>query len=126
MSFFAHLFDKLKHDAAPLLKAAAQWAETEGLGIAKEVEAELAAKAPAALVPLFNEFVAPSLGLELPVGATLTAAALGLLKREMAKAKASDGATLRASVLNAGVEQAALLLKGEQGDTQVAASPRAA
>lgn len=124
MNIFSFLFDKLRHDAAPLLKAAAEWAEEEGLSLARDVEAELRDKLPTDLIPLFNEFVGPQLGFALPAGAAVTAFGLALLKREMAKSLTSKSTDLRASVLNAGVEQAALLLKGEQGDAEPTTNPQ--
>ena len=126
MSLFSTLFADLEHEAKPLLTAAAKWAEAEGQLIVKEVEAELKGKGAAELIALFNEFVAPAIGVVWPAGVTtLTAGATDLLFTALARSKAAEvsGATLRTSVLNAGIEQAVLLVKGALGDTKTAPVP---
>jgi hypothetical protein len=127
MSIFGHLFDQLEHDAKPLLSAAAKWAETEGLAIVKEVEAEIKSKAPAELASLFNATIGTKLGVSIPASATLSDTATDLLKTTLARVKAQEvsGSSLRASILNTGLEQALLLLKGKAGDTKTAPQPAA-
>lgn len=122
MSVFGHIFDQIEHDAKPLLSAAAKWGEQEGLAIVREVQAELKSKGPAELVSLFNDNVGNKIGVTLPATATLSDAAHDLLTTAIARAKAADvsGTSLRASVLNAGLEQAVLLLKGQNKDTDTA------
>ena len=117
-----HLFEGAEHEAKPLLAAAAKWAEAEGLLIVKEVKMELAGKTPAEAIALFNQFVAPELGFAIPAGATLTAVAGDLLSTALARSKAAaiSGTTLRASVLNAALEQAVLLAHAAAGDTSAA------
>jgi hypothetical protein len=118
-------FEGLEHEAKPLLSAAAKWAESEGLAIVREVEAELKGKLPGELVTLFNEYVAPTLGFVLPAETTLTAVGTDLLSTALARVKAAEvsGTSLRASVINAGIEQAILLAKGAIGDTATAPVP---
>lgn len=124
MSLFSKVFDELDHRAQPLLSAAAKWAETNGLSIVRAIENEVKAQAPGALVATFNKTLGSSLGITLPTGATLSDDATSLLITALArtKAQATSGATLRTSVLNAGIEQAVLLLKGAAGDTATAPS----
>ncbi len=118
-------FEGVEHEAKPLLTAAAKWAESEGLSIVREVEAELKGKLPGELVLLFNQFVAPALGFTMPGASTLTAVGLDLLSTALARVKAAEvsGGSLRVSVLNAGIEQAILLAKGQTGDTSTAPVP---
>ena len=121
MSFFAHLFETLEHDSKPLLSAAAHWAESEGIVIVQLVEAEVKSLATPELVALFNSFIGKEIGLLLPPGANLGFEAIDLLITAIARSRAQQksGATLRTSVLNAGIEQAVLFLKGQTGDTSV-------
>lgn len=127
MSLFSKVFDQLDHAAKPLLSAAAKWAETDGLTIVRGVEQKIKAQAPAALVATFNKTLGSSLGVTLPPGSTLSADATNLLITAMARAEAesTSGAKLRSSVLNAGIEQAVLLLKGAAGDTTTTPAPMA-
>ena len=122
MNLFSHFLNEIEHDAKPLLLAAAQWAEKEGMTLVRELEAEVQSKG---LIPLFNETLGATLGFTIPAGATLAAEAVDLLTTALArnKAQAVSGANVRASVLNAGVEQAVLLVKGQIGDTATVPPP---
>lgn len=124
MSFFRKLWDQVEHDAKPLLSAAAQFAEDEGMQIVRQVALDMEAAGPEGLVVLFNKWVAPLLGVDAlpPTTKVLSDVAIDLLATVIARARAqeSEGTRLRVSVLNAGVEQAVLLVKGAAGDKTVA------
>ncbi len=128
MSFFGRIFETLEHDSKPLLSAAAHWAESEGIVIVQLVEAEVKSLATPELVALFNSFVGKEIGILLPAGASLGFEAIDLLITAIARSRAQQksGTTLRTSILNAGIEQAVLLLKGQTGDTSVAPAAAAA
>ncbi len=122
-NFFLKLFGKLKQDAAPLLDAAEQWARAEGLAIVREVEAEIAGKTGPELQAFINGILSRTFGvLAEPVGGLLSSAAIDLAITALAreKAKLASGKTWRTAVLNAGIEEALLLLKGQSGDTATA------
>ena len=123
-NFLLSLWKKILKDAAPLEDAAKQWAKTEGLALVEEIDRELAAKTAPELKAFLNGVLERTFGVVIPgAGEAISQAALDLAVTALARerAKLASGASLRTAVLNAGIEEAVLLLKAALGDTQTAA-----